>query len=135
MGCCCSCTNKLEERVEQKFQGRHIIAKEIFWANLQYQRSAGCCQTQGNGALVLTPDVLWFNLLCPNKEIEMPLRNIRSAEVGPLRAPGHWAGYSVLIIDFGDAISRIEDQVMFALRDPPLWKRQIEEAIHNKTSF
>lgn len=65
----------------------------------------------------------------------MPLRNIRSAEVGPLRAPGHRAGYSVLIIDFGDAISGIEDQVMFALRDPPLWKRQIEEAIHNKTSF
>ena len=92
---------------------------------------------KGNGALVLTQDVLWFNLLCPNREIEMPLRNIRSVEVGPFIAPGQYGAYPVLIIDYVDAISGIEDQVMIriVLRDPNQWKRQIEEAIYKITCF
>ena len=121
MGCCCS---KLERRVNEKFDGGQIIAKEIFWANLRYQRNTGCCQTQGNGALILTSDVLWFNLLCPNKQIEMPLRSICAVQVAFHR-------YPVLIVDYVDANSGMEDEVMFALREPHFWKRKIEEAIFN----
>ena len=132
MGCCCA---KLEDDVNLRFNENQIIAKEMFWANLQYQRSTGCCQVQGNGALVLTSDVLWFKLLCCSKEIEMPLGNMRSVEVGPFRAPRHRGNYQVLIIDYVDPISGIEDQVMFALRDPHHWKRLIDEAVHKTTRF
>lgn len=132
MGCCCA---KLEEEVNDKFQESQIIAKEMFWANLRYQRSTGCCQVQGNGALILTPDVLWFKLVCGNKEIEMPLRNIRSVEVGPFVAPRQRANYLVLIIDYVDATSGIEDEVMITLRAPQQWKRLIDEAILKKTSL
>ena len=125
MGCCCA---KLERRVNEKFhEGQQIIAKEIYWANLRYQRNTGCCQVQGNGALILTSDVLWFNLLCPNKEIEMPLRNIRSVEAAFYMNP-------VLIVDYVDANSGMEDQVIFALREPHFWKRKTEEAIYNIAS-
>ena len=123
MGCCCS---RLERRVNEKFPEGQIIAKEIFWANLQYQRSTGCCQVKGNGALVLTSDVLWFNMLCLNKQIEMPLRNIRAVQVAFSRYR-----YQLLIVDYVDANSGMEDEVMFELREPHFWKRKIEEAIRN----
>ena len=125
MGCCCG---KLEERVNEMFEENQIIAKEIFWANLEYQRSTGCCQTKGNGALVLTSDVLWFTLLCPDKQIEMPLRSILAVGVGRIPDQVLRAG---LIIDFVDPASGIEDQVIFVLREPQFWKTLIEAAKGN----
>ena len=113
MGCCCGI---LEDRVNERFNENQIIAKETFWANLQYQRSIGCCQIQGNGALVLTSDMLWFNLLCPDKQIVMPLRSILAVGLDVGR----------LIVDFVDPSSGIEDQVIFALREPRPWKNLIE---------
>ena len=97
------------------FEPNQIIEKEICWANLQYQRSAGCCQVQGNGALVLTTDLLWFNMLCPNRQIAIPLRSILAVGVA-----------SGLIVDFVDPASGMEDQVLFSLRQPQLWKMLIE---------
>lgn len=124
MGCCCV---TLEKRVSEKFHEDQIIAKEIFWADLRYQRSKGCCQTRGNGALVLTSDVLWFNMLCPNKQTEIPLRNIRSVEVGSFN-------YSLFIVDYVDANSEMEDEVMIALVESYFWKRKTEEAMSNLAS-
>jgi len=112
MGCCCG---KLEERVNEMFEPNQIIAKEIFWANLEYQRSVGCCQIKGSGALVLTSDMLWFNLLCPDKQIVMPLRMILAVRVR-----------RGLIVDFVDPTSGIEDRVIFELRKPQIWKLLIE---------
>ena len=124
MGCCCG---KLEERVNEMFEPNQIIAKEIFWANLQYQRSAGCCQTKGNGALVLTSDVLWFNLLCPDTQIVIPLRSILVVRVG--RIPGERA--LGLIVDYVDPASGMEDQVIFSSSGPQRWKMLIEAAKGN----
>lgn len=112
MGCCCG---KLEERVNEMFEPNQIIAKEIFWANLEYQRSVGCCQIKGSGALVLTSDMLWFNLLCPDKQIVMPLRMILAVRVR-----------RGLIVDFVNPTSGIEDRVIFELRKPQIWKLLIE---------
>ena len=113
MGCCCG---KLEERVNEKFEPNQIIAKKMFWANLEYQRSVGCCQTKGNGALVLTSDLLWFNLLCPDKQIVMPLQRILAVRVGRRGR----------MVDFVDPTSGIEDQVIFQLREPQMWRTLIE---------
>ncbi|KAL9978375.1 hypothetical protein ACROYT_G015880 [Oculina patagonica] len=131
MGCRCG---TLEKRVNEKFSEEQIIVQEVCLPTLRYQRSQGCCQIQGNGALVLTPDVLWFNLLCPNKEIEMPLRNIRVVQVsfgfGRQQA---WVGQPALFVDFVDVTSGIEDQVAIVVTDPEYWKRTIDETIQRQT--
>ena len=115
---------ELERRVSQRFVECRMIAKEIFWANVQFQRSLGSDQVLGNGALVLTPYMLWFTLLLPDKQIEIPLQNIRAVEVHtqPRRS-------QMLVITFVDATAANEDQVMFASKDPQHWKRIIEETI------
>ena len=110
---------ELERRVSVRFAGSRIIGKEIFWANLQYHKSLGPNQVQGNGALVLTPDMLWFSLFLPDKEIEMPLQNIRAVEVHTQhRRP------PLLVVSFVD-----DDQVIFTSKDPRSWKRMINETI------
>lgn len=127
MGCCCGkCEETLEKKVNERFSEGQIIAKGIFWVNLRYQRSTGMCQIKGNGALVLTSVMLWFTLIYPNKQIEMPLRSIRVVAVG--RNP-HQALRAGLIVDFVDPTSGIEDQVIFELTGPQSWKRIIEETI------
>ena len=132
MGCCSSWFRKLEERVNAHFHESEIIAKEIFWANLQYQRSRGFFQLRGNGALVLTANVLWFTYLYPNRQIEMQFRHIRAVKAGVLRRQ---RPSPALIVDFVDAASGIEDQVVFASRDPQRWKTIIEETIHKSTKL
>ena len=122
MGCCCG---KLEERINELFEPNKIIAKEIFWPNLEYQRSLGCCQTKGSGALVLTSDVLWFNLLCPDTQIVIPLRSILAVKIG--RIPHQHGGLGPgLIVDYADPASGMEDQVIFSLNRPQNWKMLIE---------
>lgn len=134
MGCCLCCLGKwkgeLEQRVNAKFLEGTIIEKEIFWANLRHQRSQGVFQMNGNGALVLTSDELWFNLVKPaHIEIEMPLWNIRSVEAA--RTFGHRA----LFVVFVDPTTGTEDQVVIALRQPEAWKRIIDETINNMKRY
>ena len=124
MGCCC---RKLEERINELFEPNKIIAKEIFWANLEYQRSVGCCQTKGSGVLVLTSDVLWFNLFFSDTQIVIPLRSILAVRVG--RIPGEQA--LGLIVDYVDQASGMEDQVIFSSSGPQRWKMLIEAAKGN----
>ena len=98
MGCFCA---KLENRVNDKFAGSRVILQEMLRANLQYQGSTGCCQTRGNGALVLTPVLLWLGLWCINKEIEISLQNMWSVEAGSLNIPGKYGVHQAgLIIDY-----------------------------------
>ena len=123
MGSLCA---TLEERVNNKFPEGQIIGKEIFWANLRFQKSAGKFPIQGNGALVLTPDVLWFTLLLPEKQIEMPLRDIRSVQVGRLKRKGEQPS---VFVDFVDATSGFEDRVVITLKEPWSWKKMIDEAM------
>ncbi|XP_068714276.1 uncharacterized protein [Montipora foliosa] len=123
MGQCCGCwCQTLEQRVKETFpEESKIIDKEILWANLQYRRSRGCCQLNGNGAFVLTSEVVWFSLMCLDETITIPLRNILTVE----------AKNNVLVFDFVDGVSGIEDQVVIAIREPRRWLRLINEAIPN----
>ena len=114
MGCCCG---KLEERINEMFEPNQIIAKDTCLVSLKYQRSVGCCQIQGNGALVLTLDLLWFNFAClTDYQIEIPLRMILAVGVGRKQ----------LIVDFVEPTSGITDRVIFELRQPQMWKMLIE---------
>lgn len=127
MGCCssCCCVVYLEERVDARFQDPSvIIAKEILWVNLQYLRSNGCCQIKGNGALVLTADLLWFSYLCLNRPIEIDIKTIRSVKVGS----------GQVMLDFVDVTTGIEDQVVFLIRDAQVWGRVIIETVHKSAN-
>ena len=126
--CIAKWEGQLEQRVNAKFVEGTIIEKEIFWANLRHQRSQGNFQIQGNGALVLTSDKLWFNLVIPARiEIELKLRNIRAVEVAST------FGQRALSVVFVDPASGNEDQVVIALRQPEAWKRIIDETIMKRT--
>lgn len=132
MGCCASsccfswAVDLLEERVNQRFHDSSaIIAKEIFWVNLQYLRSNGFSnQIRGNGALVLTANLLWFTYVFPERQIEMHIQNIRTVKVGRARGLSR-----ALIIDFVDTTTGKDDQVVFAIRHPKRWKKWINETV------
>lgn len=127
MGCCssCLCVVHLEGKVNARFQNSSaIIAKEILWVSLRYLRSNGCCQVKGNGALVLTADLLWFSYLCLNRPIEIGIHNIRSVKVGSGK----------VMLDFVDTTTGIEDQVVFSIRDAQMWGRIIIETVYKSAN-
>lgn len=117
MGCCCAV---LEKRVQEKFLDGDVIAKEIYWLKILHIKSKGCFQFGGEGALVLTTDVLWFTLLCcPKRQVEIPLRNIR--QIG-LKYLERWT----LSLEYADADSGIEDEAAFELlHNAEAWARAI----------
>ena len=78
MGCC---GGKLPAQINDKFQGRRIIAKDMRGPFLPYQRSQTYVPSLGAGALVLSSDILWFGLHYLNHQIEIDLSNIRVVEV------------------------------------------------------
>ena len=120
-----------DQRVKETFQESEIIDKEIFWANLRHQRSSGGRQVMGNGAFVLTSEVVWFGLLMPDKRITIPLRNIRA--VCKRMQSGSSQKNLFLVVDFVNDVSGIEDQVVIAIREPDHWIRLINEAISKAT--
>lgn len=132
MGCCASsccfswAVDLLEERVNQRFHDSSaIIAKEILWVNLQYLRSNGFNnQIRGNGALVLTANLLWFTYVFPERQIEMHIQNIRTVKVGRARGLSR-----ALIIDFVETTTGKDDQAVFAIRHPKRWKKWINETV------
>ena len=130
MGCCCA---KLEQRIEEKFDSSNqILRKELYTTRLIYRKHPNeCCFCRGNGALVLTPDRLWFSLLCPaDREIEIPLRSILGVkETNRFMGGGRFiAGPAMIIIDFQDLDSGIEDEVVFSVRGKAEWREAIERA-------
>lgn len=70
---------------------------------------------------MLTSDVLWFNLLAPYKEIEMPLQNIRAVQSG-----------RGLFVTFVDPSSGIEDEVVIWLRNAQFWYHMIMQLLTSK---
>lgn len=134
MGCCAiSCFSwavaLLEERVNQRFHDSSvIIAKEIFWANLQYLRSNGS-QIRGNGALILTANVLWFTYVAPDMQVETRVENIRTVKVGRARRLSR-----ALIIDFVDTATGKDDQMVFAIRHPKRWEKWINETVQTSAN-
>ena len=127
--CCCCCCETSEQRVKETFQESEIIEKEICGAKLEYQRSTGICQVKESGAFVLTSEVVWFCLLCEDKRITIPLRNIRAVWIM------NSCGQGRLVFDFVDGVSGIEDQVVIAIRESGHWLRQINEAISKATTI
>lgn len=145
MGCCYSClplaswTHELEVRVAQQFGNIGVIEREILSVNLRYLRSNGSRQLLGNGALVLTSDLLWFNYLRPaNRRLAIHIQNIRAVNVGRFASGSIPAARMLpesLIINFFNTAKGVEDEVVFMSSDPSRWKALINETIHKSTNL
>ena len=127
MGCC---NGKLEAKIEEKFDQSQILRKELYTCRLIYRKyTQSCCYVRGNGALVLTANQLWFNLLCPNdREISIDLASIHDIEAtNSFRSHNRFiAGQGMIVIDFDDPDSGMRDKIVFGVRGKTDWKEAIE---------
>ena len=58
--------------IDERFDKSDVVLADPM-ANFFGQQSKGLAQVRGNGALVLTKEKLWFRMVVPEKELEIPL--------------------------------------------------------------
>ena len=90
--------NKFREDIRRKFAGKHVV-RESIGANFFGQSSRGLGQIRGNGALVLTPDELYFVMFAPRRELTIPLSTVTSVST-PRSHLGKTVGMRLLRVDF-----------------------------------
>jgi hypothetical protein len=114
---------ELERAVLERFDKRQIIAATTR-ANFFGLKSKSGWQLRGNGALVLTGEVLWFLRAVPRKEYQIPIRSVRQVST-PRVFNGKSALVPLLCVTYGTGGG--EDAIGWAVRDPGAWKAAIEE--------
>ena len=121
MGCCCS---QLERKVAEKFNEADIVMKNVGWANLRASTQQSCCTREGNGALVLTKEKLWFRFICcGDEEIEIPLSAITKVSLSTsVRVPAVYVYTSspMLVIEYTSGL------VAFSVPQSDNWRQQID---------
>lgn len=118
---------RLAAEVEKRFAGQQVLYREI-GANFFGQKSKGMGQIRGNGALVLTPDELYFLLFLPRHEIVIPLARVRGVSLVKSHL-GRTVFQPLLRVDYETAEG--EDSIAWASRDPHAWKDAIEARRQN----
>ena len=118
-----SVEKKLYERVEKRFVGQRIIVMALK-ANFFGQKSKGGRQVRGNGALVLTETELWFSLAAPEREISIPLSQIKSVILKRSHL-GKTVFRPLLYIEYSSGVD--DDSIAWHVNQPEEWKAAIEE--------
>jgi hypothetical protein len=113
---------KLYQQVRQKFAGQTIVRMSI-GANFFGQTSKGLGQIRGNGALVLTPNQLYFALFAPRRELTIQLGDVVSLFT-PRVHLGKTVGAKLLRVDY--RADGGEDAAAWAVRDLEEWVSDIE---------
>ena len=113
---------RLYQRIRRKFAGHTIIRMSI-GANFLGQISKGLGQIRGNGALVLTPDQLYFGLFAPRRELTIELGDVVSLST-PRVHLGKTVGAKLLRVDF--YTDGGQDAAAWAVRDLEEWIADIE---------
>lgn len=112
-----SVRGSLDQLVQEKFAGQDILAATT-GANCFGVKSKGARQIRGNGALVLTKDVLYFVRALPRKEYVIPVETISD-----ITTPKWFLGKSVfsrlLCVHF--AADHGEDEIAWAVGDLAAW--------------
>lgn len=117
---------KLQGRIEAKFNREEILAATDR-ANFFGEKSKGGAQVRGNGALVLTKDLLYFLRAVPEKEYVIPISAIRQ-----ITLPKAFNGKSVLapLLCVQYARDAGTDAMAWAVKDPGHWKAAIERLVN-----
>jgi hypothetical protein len=113
---------KFYEEIRQKFVGRTIVRQSI-GANFFGRTSKGMGQIRGNGALVLTPEQLYFVLFLPRTEITIPLESITKVST-PRSHLGKTIVSRLLRVDYRSAGG--EDAIAWAVSDVDEWVSAIK---------
>ena len=116
---------KMLAKVEKKFAGRYIVMMALN-ANFFGQKSRGGRQIRGNGTLVLTETELWFGLALPDREISIPVNQIKTVDY-----KRSFLGRSVfrrlLYVEF--YYQGRDESIAWYVNDPEKWKMAIERLI------
>ena len=120
---------KQAEEVLNRFQDRKIYAYSS-GANCFGLESLGQKQFRGNGILVLTEKELFFEMLLPKKEFNIPIRNIVKIETP--KSHLHKTKFKPLLkVIFKNDKGEL-DSVAWLIKDVFQWKENLEKVIpHN----
>lgn len=72
--------SSLEQRIAAEFPPDRVLRKDTGALTLGLQ-SLGVRQGRGNGALVLTPDMLWFSRAAMRRDTAIPLASITEVKI------------------------------------------------------
>ena len=113
----------LQAEVDRRFRRDEIVKQEI-GANFFGLESRGVRQLRGNGALVLTSEMLWFRQALSNREICIPLDRITRVSSVPSHL-GKTIIKPLLRVDFIDSNESC-DSVAWAVRDTTIWQEAVK---------
>ncbi len=117
---------RFQEEIRRKFVGKHVV-RESIGVNFFGQSSRGLGQIRGNGALVLTPDELYFVMFAPRKQLTIPLVTVTSVST-PRSHLGKTVGMRLLRVDFRSSSG--EDAAAWALRGVDEWTSDLRRFQH-----
>ena len=109
--------------IESEF-GDDLVLRSDPMANYFGFASHGAQQLRGNGALVLTPKMLWFKRFRTDLPLDLPLAAIRGVDIVDAHA-GKRIGRPLLRVTF--ATDKGDDSVAWYVRDAEAWLATIEE--------
>jgi len=107
--------------IEERFGGTPTVRAEPM-ANFMGQQSIGPAAARGNGALVLTDEVIWFRLVVPARELEIPLEKVTGVRIEKWFL-GKTKGRPMVIVDFD--LGNGPDAAAWFVREPDHWRDAI----------
>ena len=138
MGCVDS---KLEDRIDAEFFDAEVLVKEVYSVKLVHHLEAekghvpqNATSKVKNGALILTPNKIWFGYDEGRKRVEIRLSNVLSVDVTysfrkhDVRALSDWA---LLVITYSAGPDK-ENTLVVRPLDAVYWKSRINEIQVNK---
>lgn len=107
-----------------KFKDKKVL-KSAQSANFFGQQSQGMAQMRGNGALILTDNELYFQMLMPKKELHIPISSISQVET-PKSFLGKSKFMPLLKVEYKDDKGQT-DAAAWLVKDLSAWKEAIEK--------
>lgn len=113
---------RLERRrareVLARFEGVELLGVTSS-ANFFGRESWGLAQVRGNGVLVLTPEVLYFEMWTPRRIVEIPVSSMDGVS-SPRSHLGKSKGFPLLKVSFTDEDGS-PDSCAWLVRNPDKW--------------
>lgn len=110
------------ERIQELFPREAIVLSETS-ANFLGLESRGSFQIWGNGALVLTPNELWFSPFIKRDDITIPTQSIQDVHLVNSHLGKRILGHQLIYVQF--QISERKDSATWLVADPEQWKMTI----------
>ncbi|HEY0637310.1 MAG TPA: hypothetical protein VGD67_06665 [Pseudonocardiaceae bacterium] len=111
-----------DARIAARFGPGEVVLRDPL-ANYQGLASRGGRQLVGNGALVLTRDLLWFHRFGAGEPLEIPLSRVRDADLVRAHA-GRSVGRDLVRVEFEGGPDGV-DSAAWWVREPGPWLEEL----------